>query len=116
MENINVTLNAGELKEIVKTSLSNSINKSLEKNKEQIELSLDNYFKKGMFDKRETDFESSLDWAVESLFREGLNKAMEDLGFKELIAEKAKEILSDANFIKDLAEKKVRSSLGLPTT
>lgn len=114
MENLNVTLNAGDFKQIVIDTLSSSINKSLEKNKEHIETSLDNYFKKGMFEKRETDFESALDWAVESFFREGLNKAMEELGFKEVIAQKAKEILSDANFIKDLAEKKVRSSLGLP--
>lgn len=113
MENINVTLNAGDFKQIVIDTLSNSINKSLEKNKGHIETSLDNYFKKGMFEKRETDFESALDWAVESCFREGLNKAMEELNFKEIIAQKAKEILSDPNFIKDLAEKKVRASLGL---
>lgn len=116
MENLNVTLNAGDFKQIVIDTLSNSINKSLEKNKEHIEKSLDDYFKRGMFDKRETDFESALDWAVESCFREGLNKAMEELSFKELIAQKAKELLSDPNFIKDLAEKKVRSSLGLPSS
>jgi len=114
MENLNVTLNAGDFKQIVKESLTDSINKSLEKNKEHIETSLDAYFKKGMFEKRETDFESALDWAIESCFREGLNTAMEELGFKEIIAQKAKELLSDPNFIKDLAEKKVRSSLGLP--
>lgn len=43
----------------------------------------------------------------------GLEKAMNELNFKELIAEKAKEILSDNNFIADLAEKKIRYSLGL---
>lgn len=113
MENLNVTLNSGDFKKIVIDTLSNSINKSLEKNKEHIETSLDSFFKNGIFDNKRTDFESALDWAVESSFREGLNKAMEELGFKELIAQKAKEILSDSNFIKDLAEKKVRSSLGL---
>jgi hypothetical protein len=39
---------------------------------------------------------------------------MTELNFKELIAQKAKELLSSENFIKDLAERKVRSSLGLP--
>jgi hypothetical protein len=110
LENLNVRLNAGDLKQIVIDTLTSSINKSLQKNKEQIETSLDNYFKKGI---KESDFESTLDWAVEASFREGINKAMEELNFKELIAQKAKEILSDNNFIKDLAEKKVRSSLGL---
>jgi hypothetical protein len=113
MEDINVTLTVVELKEIVKTTLSESINKSLTKNREAIENSLDNYFKKGMFDNRTTDFENALDWVVESVFRDGMAKAMEELNFKELIASKAKEILSDGNFIKDLAEKKVRQSLGL---
>jgi len=113
MEDINVTLNVGDLKQIVVNTLTGSIEKSLLKNKEHIETSLDSYFKKGMFEKRETDFESALDWAVESCFREGLNKAMEELGFKEVVAEKAKELLSDPDFIKDLAYKKVRSSLGL---
>jgi len=113
MEDLNLTVNVGDLKQIVKDTLSSSINKSLEKNKQQIELSLDNYFKKGMFDKRESDFDNALDWAVESCFRDGLEKAMEELGYREVIATKAKEILSDPNFIKDLAEKKVRQSLGL---
>lgn len=40
-------------------------------------------------------------------------KALDELNFKELIAEKAKQVLSDNNFIKDLAEQKVRRSLGL---
>lgn len=39
---------------------------------------------------------------------------MEELNFKELIAEKAKEMLSNSDLIKELAEAKVRSSLGLP--
>lgn len=44
---------------------------------------------------------------------------MEEMNFTEIIAKKAKEVLSDGNFIQDLAIAKVRSSLGLqnlPTT
>ena len=39
---------------------------------------------------------------------------MTELNFKELIAEKAKELLKSDNLIQELAEAKVRSSLGLP--
>ena len=111
--NIDITLNVGELKDVLKESLVSSINKSLNKNKENIENSLDNYFRKGFFNDRDSQFENALDWAVESVFREGITKAIEELSFKELIANKAKEILSDNEFIRNLAERKVRASLGL---
>lgn len=114
MDNIDIKLNVGELKEILKKSLTDTVEKSITKNKQQIESSLDNYFQKKAFQFKESEFESSVDWAVEACLREGMTKAMEDLNFKEMIAEKAKEILSSDNFIKELAENKVRSSLGLP--
>jgi uncharacterized membrane protein YheB (UPF0754 family) len=114
MENLNINLSVKELTDMVKETVENSIQKSLNANKDQIEKSIDVYFKKGMFDSKESQFESSLDWAVENAFRLGLEQAMTELNFKELIAQKAKELLSNENFIKDLAEKKVRSSLGLP--
>jgi uncharacterized membrane protein YheB (UPF0754 family) len=114
MEDLKINLSVREITEMVKETIADSIQKSLNANKEQIEKSIDGYFKKNMFNNKETEFESSLDWAVENAFREGLTKAMNELNFKELIALKAKEILSSEDFIKDLAEKKVRSSLGLP--
>lgn len=114
MENVSINLSVQDLTEMVNETVGNSIQKSLNSNKEQIEKSIDMYFKKSMFDSKASQFEKALDWAVESAFRLGLDKAMEELNFKELIAEKAKEILSNNNFISELAEKKVRSSLGLP--
>jgi len=114
MEDLKINLSVREITEMVKETIADSIQKSLNENKEQIEKSIYGYFKKNMFNNKETEFESSLDWAVENAFREGLTKAMNELNFKELIALKAKEILSSEDFIKDLAEKKVRSSLGLP--
>src|SRR5690606_8814762 len=114
MENLNINLSVKELTEMVKETVGNSIQKSLNASKDQIEKSIDGYFRKGMFDNKQTHFESALDWAVENSFRLGLEQAMTELKFKELIAEKAKEILSNESFIKDLAEKKVRASLGLP--
>lgn len=114
MEELKINLSVKELTDMVKETVGASIQKSLNVNKEQIEKSIEGYFNKGMFDNKQTVFESALDWAVENSFRQGLEIAMEELNFKELIAQKAKELLSSENFIKDLAEKKVRSSLGLP--
>lgn len=114
MENLSINLSVGELTNMVKETIGNSIQKSLNANKDQIEKSIDGYFKKAIFDNKESEFENALDWAVENAFRLGLEQAMTELNFKEMIAQKAKEILSNENFIKDLAEKKVRSSLGLP--
>jgi len=112
-ENLNINLSVKDLTEMVKETVGNSIKKSLESNKAQIETSINDYFKKAFFINKESQFESALDWAVENAFRLGLEKAMEELNFKELIAQKAKELLSNDTFIRDLAEKKVRSSLGL---
>lgn len=114
MDNLNIILSVKELTDMVKETVGNSIQKSLNANKEQIDNSINGYFRKSFFDNRESQFESSLDWAVENAFRLGLEQAMAELNFKELIAQKAKELLSNDNFIKDLAEKKVLRSLGLP--
>jgi uncharacterized membrane protein YheB (UPF0754 family) len=114
MENLNINLSVKELTDMVKEIVGNSIQKSLNANKEQIEKSIDGYFKKALFDNKESQFEKALDWAVEDAFRLGLEQAMTELNFKEMIAQKAKELLLSDDFIKDLAEKKVRSSLGIP--
>ena len=72
------------------------------------------YFKRAFFNDKKNEFESALDYTIEIAFREGIEKAMTELNFKELIAEKAKELLKSDNLIQELAEAKVRSSLGLP--
>jgi len=115
METLKIELSVKDLTEMVKENVGNAVAKSLNANKEQIEKSIDQYFKKSIYDNKASQFENALDWAVENSFRHGLEQAMTELNFKELIAQKAKEILSDNNFIKELAEKKVRSSLGLPS-
>ena len=114
MESLNINLSVKDLTDMVKETIGKSIQKSLDANKQQIENSIDGYFKKSFLNNKESQFENALDWAVENAFQIGLQQAMDELNFKELIAQKAKEILSNENFIKELAEKKVRSSLGLP--
>jgi hypothetical protein len=115
MEKIDISLNVQELRAIMKDSLSASIQKGLAANKEQIEQSVNTFLRKSFFDNKSTAFESALDWAIEQVFRDGLQQAMDELNYKELVAQKAKEILSNNDFIKDLAERKVRASLGLPS-
>ncbi len=115
MEDIKIEVSAREITELLKEKIVGKIQESLRLNTKQIEDSVEQYFRKSIFDNKITHFESALDWAVENCFREGLNLAMEELGYKEMIATKAKELLSDNNFIAELAEAKVRASLGLPS-
>lgn len=112
---INLSINVGDIKEMLNNSLKDMVVKSITDNKKSIENSLDSMFKNGsIFDKKNTQFDSALDWAIETQFRDGITTAMEELNFKELIATKCKEIMSSNNFIAEIAEAKVRSSLGLP--
>lgn len=114
MENIDLGITVSVIQDMIKDNLSTSINNSLFKSKEKIDTSIANYFNNGGgFSKKESQFDSVLDWAVEQIFRDSLNQILKELDYKELIMEKCKEILSDGDFIKDLAEKKVKASLGL---
>lgn len=114
MKDVTVVLDEVEITRILKDMVAGFVKKSLDENREQIEKSISGYFSKGVFLNKESLFESGLDWAVENCFRLGLNQALEEMDFKSLVAAKAKEILSDDGFIRVLAEKKVRASLGLP--
>lgn len=113
MANITVEVTTEALHGILQGHISEAIRKAIENNSVDIKKSIEEYFSKGMFQNKKSQFDSALDWAVEQAFREGLNTAMEELNFHEVIAAKAKEILSDNNFIAELAEEKIRQSLGL---
>ena len=111
MENINIT--TGEIREILKDTVTSIIKKSVDKNIDNIEIAISKFFTPAMWDKKETEFENALNWAVEIQLREGLNQGLEEMNFKEMVASKVKVILSDETFLKDLAVKKIRQSLGL---
>lgn len=114
-EKIEMKVNVGILKEMFETTLKGYVNNSLLKNKENIEKSLDKLFNNGtIFSTKASEFESAMDWAIETEFRDGITKALQELNFKEMIAKKAKEILTNNDFITQLAEDKIRASLGLP--
>ena len=115
MEHFKIEIDGKQIKEMYNSIINRVIEESLSKYRENIELSVKTYFDKGFFKDKISSFESALDWAIEASFRDGINKAMESLDFKEMIAEKAKELLSSNDFISKLAEAKVRASLGLPS-
>lgn len=111
---INIKLTSAEIKEALQGKIAEKIQASLLKNSESIEKSLDEYFSKGFFQNKKTEFESALDWAIEVEFRKAFEGVLEKMNFKEMVAEKTTEILKNTDFIATLAEAKVRSSLGLP--
>ncbi len=114
MEPFKVEIDRLEINKIINDGVQDKIKSVMQSQMTDIEKSITEYFKKSFFRDKDSQFESALDYTIESAFREGLTKAMEELNFKELIAEKAKELLSNNNFISKLAEAKVRTSLGLP--
>lgn len=61
-EKINLELSIKDLTDLVKERVSDAINNALSLNKEQIEESIGQYFKKSLFNDRQSSFESSLDW------------------------------------------------------
>lgn len=114
MDNFKIEIDINKIKEQYNFVLNKIIEDSLSKEKENIQSTIKTYFDKGFFKDKTTAFDNSLDWAIENSFREGVDKALNDLNFKELIFEKTKELLSNGTLIQELAEAKVRSSLGLP--
>lgn len=112
-QEIDVKLNAGELKQIVFESIKESVLTGLNKNKAQIENALDEYFKKETFTKKMSEFENALDWAIEAAFRAGIESALKEVDLPELVKQKILRILADKDFVNDLAEKKIRASLGI---
>lgn len=113
MDTFKVEIDRKQISEIINKTVQGEITEQLRSQLTDINRSIEEYFKKSFFNDTRNQFESALDWTVENAFREGLDLAMKELNFKELIAKKAAEILNSDNFIKELAEAKVRSSLGL---
>lgn len=102
------------INKIVNDYLYTAIIESLNKNKEQIENSVDECIKETIVSNKLAYFKESLDWAVEYSVREGFSKVIKELNMADLIAQKIRTLLSDDDFIKSLAEWKIKSSLGMP--
>tara|TARA_B100002049_G_C15844750_1_gene276677 strand:- start:140 stop:484 length:345 start_codon:yes stop_codon:yes gene_type:complete len=114
MEKFKIELDRRQITETVTAEIKESIKKGLEANKENISKSLNEYFKKGFFnDSGKNEFENQLDYTIEIATRAGLEIALEDLNYKQMIANKAKELLQTDDFLKQLAEDKIKKFLGL---
>jgi hypothetical protein len=114
MEKFKIEIDRREIVETINKGIHDKIREQMNAQSKDIEASIADYFKRAFFNDKKNEFESALDYTIEIAFREGIEKAMTELNFKELIAEKAKELLKSDNLIQELAEAKVRSSLGLP--
>ena len=114
METFKIEIDRKQIVKTINENIHDKIKSQMNAQMGDIEETIKQYFKRSFFNDKKNEFESALDWTVEAAFREGINSAMEELNFKELIAEKAKELLKSYNLIQELAEAKVRSSLGLP--
>jgi len=112
-KSININIDEKEISKILSESLKSKIEYGLARYSDNIDKSMQEAFYKKYAGNNDNIFDRVLDWAIEDAFRDGLQKAMEELNFKEKIAVKAKEILQDDNFITKLAKAKVKESLGL---
>lgn len=113
MEKFKIEIDGKKIQEVINEELIGFVKSNMEEQMGEIEKSVEDYFRHSFLSNKKTQFDSALDWAVEAAFRDAINTAMDELNFKELIAAKAKELLQDDDLIKELAEAKVRSSLGL---
>jgi hypothetical protein len=111
-EIIEINLDKKELEQIITEHIKSAVKKSVFENRVEIQDSINKFFKTNYIDCT-SSFSNQLNKAFDSSFKEALEIAFEELNIKELIKQKTKELLSADSFIKDLAEKKVRDSLGL---
>ena len=109
-----IRIDAKAIREQINASIQHKITTQLNAQEQDIEKSIKDFFYKGFHSITRNAFENSLDYVIEGALRQGLEKAMEELGFHEMIAEKAKTYLQDDDILRELAEGKVRASLGLP--
>ena len=98
----------------INSSIQGHVKSILSKEETNIKNSLEQYFKKSFIHDNDSEFENSLYYLVEASTRKAFETAIEDIGFHQKMVEKAKEILTDDDFIQKLAEESVRKSMGLP--
>ncbi len=113
MNNVKVEITNDMVQSAIDSYLKDMISRSMETHKIGISKQVGDYFSDVFIGRKLETLERGLDWALEDCFRTGVNKAMTELNYTEMIAEKAKELLVDDKFIRDLAQAKVMDALGL---
>lgn len=113
-EKINLQIDQKDLNALLNKLLGGIIESSISQRRTDIEASIKKMFSSAVFDSKRNDLEDAVHWNLNYFVDEGVKKALEELDYKTLIANKAKELLSDNDFIAKLAHEKVLRSLGLP--
>jgi len=111
MDGIKFEMTKEQFLEIAKTHLIEIVNKSFEEEKPKFKEGFDNFFKNNNWKFEAKRFQDGYDWAIEEATRKGFHKALDELNFEEEIYKKAMEILSDGEFVKELAKEKLKSIL-----
>ena len=90
MSEFKIEIDAEAIRKQIDEAIQYKIKRQLEAQNNGIEESIKDFFYKGFHSNVQTRFERSLDFVIDNALQRGLDKAMEELGFIEMIAEKAK--------------------------
>ncbi|RYC69611.1 hypothetical protein [Spirosoma sordidisoli] len=111
-----IVIKPEEIAATVKDIVSKAILSSVSARKEDMETSVKEFFQRPLFKNQESQFERSLNWAIDSVFQSAVEDILRELNFKEMVARTARKLLSEEGFLRDIAEEKVRQALGLLPT
>lgn len=114
IEGFKITVDRDAIVELINEGVRDRISEELRAQSEHITMSIGEYFKKGFFRDIKSKFDNALDYTVDEAFRQATGTVMKEMNFTELVAEAARKMMTDEGFIQELAEAKVRASLGLP--
>lgn len=113
MNEIEIKLSITEMRQELNKFFIEEIRKQLSFSEKEIRAQLNQFLERKSFSSRESQYESALDWAIEDGLRRGVQSALEELSFAELVKARVVELLSDKEFLTELAREKVKKSMGL---
>jgi len=111
MDGIKFEMTKEQFFKIASTHLEAIVSKSFEQQKPRFKEGFDNFFKNKDWTFKSERFQDGYDWAIEEATRKGIQRALIELNFEEQIYQKAMEILSDGEFVKEMAKDKLKSIL-----
>ena len=113
MEYFNLQISKQEMKEIALKHFNAKIESEFSKASPLFEKAFESFFNQKDWTIRSERFNDGYDWAIEQATREGIQKAIKELNLTELIYQEAMKIMSDGEFIKEMAKDKIKSILKL---
>jgi len=112
MQEIKITIDSEHIQEAINSELNKEIKHILKSNEESF--SLGNTMKQlldtGTWgNKYKSTIEKNLDWAIDSCFNTAIHESIEEIGLKDVIKAEVNKIISDPEWIKEIAKKKVEA-------